>query len=126
MVTNTTILIIVTAMAALVLTGACALVVYKTRNKGRDVEGATFRNQIDADVLRLRRQEERADRLDATAHAARVEIDIKTDRASRLQQQATVQRGEAVTARDHLNELRDQADKLTFAAQPPDMPRLAR
>ncbi len=66
-----------------------------------------------------------ADEFDARAHAAQVEIDIKTVRACSLQQQATVHRSEAVTSRDQLNELRDSADKLTAAAQPPAMPRRA-
>ena len=123
--TNTTVLIIVTAVAALVLISASALVVYKTRYKGRYIEGTAFRDRIAADALRLRRQEQRADELAAAAHAAQVEIDIKQDRARSLQRLATVQRSEAVTSRDHLNELRDQADKLSAATQPPNIPRLA-
>jgi cytochrome b len=123
--TNTTVLILVTAMAALVLTGALALVVYKTRNQQRHGEGETIRDQVEEDTLRLRRQEVLADQFDARAHAAQVEVDIKTVRACSLQEQATVHRSEAATSRDQLNELRDQADKLTAATQPPGMPRLA-
>ncbi|MDT5167596.1 MAG: hypothetical protein QOD02_911 [Mycobacterium sp.] len=111
-------------MAALVLTGALALVVYKTRTRV-NVNGTTIRDQVEEDALRLRRQEVLADQFDARAHAAQVEVDIKTVRACSLQQQATVHRSEAVTSRDQLNELRDRADKLTAAAQPPGMPRLA-
>jgi hypothetical protein len=122
MATNTTVLIIVAAMAALVLVGVLAGVVYKTRSPKR---GETVRDQAEEDALRLRHQEVLADEFDARAHAAQVEIDIKTVRACSLQQQATVHRSEAVTSRDQLNELRDQADKLTAAAQPPGMPRLA-
>jgi hypothetical protein len=122
--TNTTVLILVTAMAALVLTGALALVVYKTRTRV-NVKGTTRRNQADEDALRLRRQEALADEFDARAHTAQVEVDIKTVRACSLQQQAMVHRSEAVTSRDQLNELRDQADKLTAAGQPPKMPRFA-
>ncbi len=126
MATNTTVLIIVTAMAALVLTGTLTLVVYRTRPSRRNVNGMTIRDQADEDALRLRRQETLADEFDARAHAAQVEIDIKTVRASSLQQQATVHRSEAVTSRDQLNELRDSADKLTAAGRPPAMRRLAR
>jgi hypothetical protein len=122
MATNTTVLIIVAAMAALVLVGVLAGVVYKTRSPKR---GETVRDQAEEDALRLRHQEVLADEFEARAHAAQVEIDIKTVRACSLQQQATVHRSEAVTSRDQLNELRDQADKLTAAAQPPGMPRLA-
>lgn len=121
--TNTTTLIIVTALAALVLVGASAIVVYKTRYKGRKTEGTTLRDLIDADMRRLRRQEDLADRLDAAAHAAQTEIDIKKERASSLRHQATAHRDEAVTFRDHLNELRDQADKLSVAAEHPNIPR---
>lgn len=111
-------------MAALVLTSLLALVVYKTRTR-RNVEGTTIRDQLDEGALRVRRQEVLADESDARAHAAQVEVDIKTVRACSLQQQATDHRSEAVTSRDQLNELRDQADKLTAAAQPPGVPRLA-
>jgi hypothetical protein len=123
--TNTTVLILVTAMAALVLTGVLALVVYKTRNQQRYGNGETIRDQVEEDARRLRRQEVLADQLDARAHAAQVEIDIKTVRACTLRQQATAHRSEAVTSRDHLNELRDSADKLSAAARPPAMPRRA-
>jgi hypothetical protein len=118
-------LIIVTAIAALVLAGVLALVVYKTRTLHRNVKGTTIRDQAEEDARRLRRQEALADEYAARAHAAQVEIDIKTVRACSLQQQATVDRSEAVTSRDQLNELRDSADKLTAAGQPPAMPRLA-
>jgi hypothetical protein len=123
--TNTTVLILVTAMAGLVLTGVLVLVVYKTRNQQRHGKGETIRDQVEEDALRLRRQEVLADQFDAQAHAAQVEIDIKTVRACRLQQQATVHRSEAVTSRDQLNQLRDSADKLSAAARPPAMPRRA-
>ena len=96
-----------------------ALVMSKMRASRRNVNGTTIRDQAEEDALRLRRQQALADEYAARAHAAQVEIDIKTVRACRLQQQATVHRGEAVTSRDQLNELRDSADKLTAAAQPP-------
>lgn len=123
--TNTTILIVVTAMAALVLIGALVVVISKTHTSQRHVKAATFRDQLEEELLRLRRKEVLADEFDARAHAARVEIDIKTVRACSLQEQATVHRSDAVTSRDQLNELKDQAGKLSAAAQPPKIPRLA-
>ena len=125
MATNTTVLVIVTAMAALVLAGALALVVSKTRTSRRNVNGTTIRDQAEEDALRLRRQEALAGEFDARAHAAQVEVDIKTVRACSLQQQATVHRSEAVTSRDQLNEMRDSVDKLAAAARPTGLPRLA-
>jgi len=122
MATNTTVLIVVAALAALVIVGALAGVMYKTRTPKR---GETIRDQVEEDALRLRRHEALADEFAARVHAAQVEIDIKTVRACSLQQQATVYRSEAVTSRDQLSELRDGADKLTAAARPPTMPRLA-
>jgi hypothetical protein len=119
MATNTTVLLLVTAIAALVLAGVLAGVVYKTRAPKR-VE--TVGDEAEQDALRLRRQEALADEFDARAHAAQVEIDIKTVRACSLQRQAAAQRSEAVTSRDQLNELRDSADKLTAAGRPPAMP----
>jgi hypothetical protein len=115
-------LLLVTALAALVLAGVLAGVVYKTRTPRR---GETVREQAEEGALRVRRQEVLAHEYAARSHSAQVEIDIKTVRAYSLQQQATVQRSEAVTSRDQLNELRDSADKLSAAARPPGMPRLA-
>jgi hypothetical protein len=109
MATNTTVLIIVTAMAALVLAGTLTLVVFKTSPSRRNVGGTPIRDQAEEDARRLRRQETLADEFDARAHAAQVEIDIKTVRACSLQQQATVLRIEAVTSRDQLDELSDSA-----------------
>jgi hypothetical protein len=85
----------------------------------------TIRDQVEEDALRLRREEVLADEFDARAHAAQVEVDIKTVRACSLQQQATVHRSEAVTSRDQLNEMRDSVDKLAAAARPTGLPRLA-
>jgi hypothetical protein len=115
-------LILVTTLAALVLAGVLAGVVYKTRIPKR---GETVREQAEEDALRVRRQEVLADEYAARAHSAQVEIDIKTVRAYSLEQQATVHRSEAVTSRDQLNELRDSADKLTAATRPPAIPRRA-
>jgi hypothetical protein len=126
MATNTMVLIIVTTLAVLVLAGVLAGVVYKTRTPK---SGEMVRDQVEENALRLRRQQTLADEFDARAHAAQVEIDIKTVRACSLQQQATAYRSEAVTSRDQLNEMRGSAmrgsaDKLTAAAQPPTVPRL--
>jgi hypothetical protein len=87
--TNTTVLIVVVALAALVLAGVLAGVLYQTRTPHR---GEVVRDQADEDSLRRRRQEVLADEYAARAHAARVEIDIKTMRACRLEELATMQR----------------------------------
>ena len=91
MATNTMVLIIVTTLAVLVLAGVLAGVVYKTRTPRR---GGMVREQVEEGALRLRRQQTLADEFDARAHAAQVEIDIKTVRACSLQQQATIHRSE--------------------------------
>ena len=120
--TNTTVLIIVTAMAALVLVGAVVVVGRRTRTSRRPVTGTTIPDQADEGALRLQRQEALADECDARVHAAQVEIDIKTVRACGLQEEATLQRNEADTSRNELNELRDTADKLSAAAHNREMP----
>jgi hypothetical protein len=122
MATNTTLLMIVVAMASLVLASVLAGVVYQTR---APKWGATVRDQAEKDALRLSRQELLADESGAKAHAAQVEIDIKTVRANSLQKQATVHRSEAVASREQLNELNDSADKPTAAGQRPAIRRLA-
>ncbi len=65
-----------------------------------------------------------ADEFDARAHAAQVEIDIKTVRASGLHQQATVRRREAVTSREQLNELQGQYTQTNCARIAMPYPRL--
>jgi hypothetical protein len=79
MATNTTVLLIVAAMAVLVLAGVLAGVVYQTR---APKWGELARDQVEEDAIRLRRQELLVDEFDAKAHAARVEVDIKTVRAT--------------------------------------------
>jgi hypothetical protein len=112
--TNTTVLIVVAAMAALVLACVLAGEVYKTRIPKR---GEAIRDQADEDSLRLRRQDMLADEYAARAHSARVEIDIKTIRARHLEELATLQRSETAAARDHLSEQSDRADKFNAQAQ---------
>ena len=98
-------------------------VVYKTRTIQRHVNGETFHDQADEDAHRLRRQQALADEYAARAHAAQVEIDIKTIRACRPQQQPTVHRTAAAFP-DQLNGQSDGADKPSAAAQNPETPRL--
>jgi hypothetical protein len=79
--TNTTLLLIVTATAALVLALVLAGVVYKTRApKWRELA----RDQVEEDALQHSRQELLGDESDAKAHAAQVDIEITTVRARSL------------------------------------------
>jgi hypothetical protein len=80
MATNTAVLIVVTALAAVVLAGMLVGVAYKTRTQQRNITGETIRDQTEEDALRLRRREALADEYAARAHAAEVDIDIKTIR----------------------------------------------
>lgn len=84
MATNAIVLIAVTTMALLLLAGVVVGVVYKTRTRQRRGKKKTIRDQTGEDALRLRRQETIADRSAAKAHAAQVEVDIKTVQACRL------------------------------------------
>jgi len=126
MATNTTVLIIVAAMAALLLAGMLAGVMYKTHTSQRHAKGHTVRDQAEKNALRIRHQEALADEYAVKAHAAQVEVDIKTARAWRLQRQAAVYRSEAITSRVRLNEQINPGDQL-YAAPPPtaETPRLA-
>ena len=94
MATNTTALIFVAVMAALVLIGMLLVVGRKTRPKRRDTRGAAL---ADEHARQLRR-ELRADEAAARAQAAMVEIQTS------LQHHDTSYRSEAVTSRDQLNE----------------------
>ena len=110
--TNATVLMIVAAMAALVLASVLAGVVYQTRGPKWD---ELVRDQAEEDALRLSRQELLANESEAKAHAAQVEIDIKTVRASSLRKQSRVHRREAVTSREQLRKLKASADKPSAA-----------
>jgi hypothetical protein len=83
MAANTTLLIAVAAMAVLLPAGILAVVVYKTRTQGE-----TIRDQAEENARHVRRQEALADEYTAKAHAAQVDVDIKTARARRLRHQA--------------------------------------
>jgi hypothetical protein len=118
-------LIVSVAVAALLLAGMLALVVYKTRTRQRHVNGETIRDQFEEDAHHARYQEALADVYAVKAHALEVEVDIKTARALRLQRQAAVCRSEAATTRGQRNEQRSRADQPSPAAQTSETPRLA-
>jgi Na+-translocating ferredoxin:NAD+ oxidoreductase RnfG subunit len=84
MATNTTVLIVVAAMSALLLAGMLAGVAYKTRTQQRHVKGETIRDQAEQNALQVRHQEALADESAVKAHAAQVEVDVKTARAWRV------------------------------------------
>jgi len=88
MAANTTILIIVAAIAALVLAGMVVGVMCKTRAHGRRVNAAAFRERAEDDARRLRRRQALTDAYDARTQATRAEIDHLTTRAG-LQEQTT-------------------------------------
>jgi len=88
MATNTTILIIVATIAAVVFAGMIVGVMCKTRAHERRANAETFRDQAEDDARRLRRRQTLTDAYDARTQATRAEIDHLTTRAG-LQEQAT-------------------------------------
>jgi hypothetical protein len=133
MATNTTVLIVVSAVAVFLLAGMLATVVYKTRTRQRHVKVEPIHNQAEENARHVRHQEARhvrhqealADEYAVKAHAAQVEVDIKTARACRLQREAVTHRSEATTVRNQLNEQSSRADKLNSTAHTPRTSRLA-
>jgi uncharacterized protein HemX len=97
MAANTTILIIVAAIAVLVFAGMAVGVVCKTRARQRRVNAEAFHDQAQDDARRLQRRQALTEAYDARTQAAQIEIDNKTIRAGRLQQQSNVQSREAAT-----------------------------
>ena len=77
MATNTILLLVVVAMAAVVLGCALAAVTYKTRALGRASQDRTDRSQAEERTLRLLHQEAVANHDAATAYATQVEIDLR-------------------------------------------------
>ena len=81
MASNTTVLIVVTALAVLVLAGMLVGVAYKTRTPHQRATDTNTGDQAAEDVLRLRRRQALADEYAARAQAAQFEIEIKSIRA---------------------------------------------
>ena len=125
MATNTTVLIVGTAFAVLLLAGMLAAVVYKTRTRQRHVKGETIRDQAAENARRARYQEALADVYAIKAHALEVEVDIKSARALRLLRQAAVYRSDAATSRAQRNEPSSRVDQLYAAPPTAETPRLA-
>jgi hypothetical protein len=83
MATNTTVLIVSAAVAALLLAGMLAVVVYKTRTRQRHVKGETIRDQAEENARHARYQEALADVYAVKAHALEVEVDISVPTLNR-------------------------------------------
>jgi predicted component of type VI protein secretion system len=84
MATNTTILITVVAAVLLGLAGILAAVVYKTRT-----DGDRIGDQGGNNARHLEHQQAVADECAVQAHAAQVEVDVKSARARDLHRQAS-------------------------------------
>ncbi len=97
MATHTIVLIVVTTLAAFVLAGMIAGVAHKTRTNHRHVSGETSGDKAGEDATR--------------DHNARPRIDVRTVRAGRLPQRATVHRSVSISSHDQLNTL-GAADEL--------------
>jgi uncharacterized membrane protein len=79
--TNTTVLVLVAALAVFALAGALVWVTYKTRAPQRHTTDTTIRDTADQNARRVLRQHALADEYAARIQAAEVEIKIKTLRA---------------------------------------------
>jgi Tfp pilus assembly protein PilE len=123
MTTNTIVLIVVVAVAAILLIAGLAWLVRSKRNQHRHVEADKIRDAAKEETLHVRQQEALADETAAKARAAQAEADVKAAQASGLQQQAAAHRNEAATSRDELNEQWDRANELDPASQPPETPK---
>ena len=118
-------MIVSAAVAALLLAGTLAVVVYKTRTRQRHVNGETIRDQAEENARHARYQEALADVYAVKAHALEVEVDIKSARALRLLRQAAVYRSDAATSRAQRNEPSSRVDQLYAAPPTAETPRLA-
>jgi hypothetical protein len=89
MLTNTIVLIVVTTLAALLLAGTIAGVTQKTRTSHHHISGEIPGDKAGEDAARV--------------HTARPRIDVRTVRAGRLPQRATVHRSVSTSSHDQLN-----------------------
>ena len=120
MTTNTIIVIVGVALAALLLVALLVWVARNKRNQHRHDKAETIRGQAREEDRQVTQREARADETAAKARAAQAEADIKTAQAKGLQQQAAGHRSEAVSSRDDLNEQFDRADALDPATAASD------
>jgi FtsZ-interacting cell division protein ZipA len=112
MATSTTVLIIVVAaVVAILLIAGLTWMARNKRNQQRHVEADKIRDDARHETLLVKQQEALADETAAKARAAQAEADVNAAQASGLQ------RDEAVTSRDHLNEQWDRADTLDPASR---------
>ncbi len=69
MTTNTTVLLLVTALALLVLTGVLTVVAYRTRRRRHGTADTTIRDEVAEDIQQVRRQQMLADQYAANIRA---------------------------------------------------------
>ena len=112
MTTNTIVLIVVIAVAALVLIAAIAWVARNKRTQHRRVEAGDIRDKAAEESHKVGQREALADETAAKGRAAQAEADAKTAHAKGLQHQAQVRRSDAATARDEVNQEFERADKI--------------
>ncbi|AGB21211.1 hypothetical protein Mycsm_00771 [Mycobacterium sp. JS623] len=79
--TNTTVLVLVAALAVFALAGVVVWVTYKTRAPQRHPTDTTIRDKADQNARRVRRQHALADEYAARIQAAEIEIEVRTLRA---------------------------------------------
>ena len=128
MTTNTIVLIVAAAIAAIVLIAGLAWLARSERSRHRGAEAGTIRVAAKTETLRVGQQEALADGADGTAAQARVAQSESEDWAAQvsgLQQQAAAQRVEAAIAREELSAQWDRADELDPASPTPDTPKSA-
>lgn len=118
--TNTIVLIIVVALAALVLVAALVWAARNKRNQSRHDEAETIRSEARDENRHVAQREARAEETAAKARAVQAEADVKTAQAKGLQQEAAGHRHEATNSRDDLNEQFERADALDPATRTPN------
>ena len=123
MTTNSIVLIVLVAVVAILLIATIAWVARKKRNQHRHIEAGKIREAATKETMQVKQREALANETAAKARAAQAEADVKAAQASGLQQQAAAHHGEAVTARDQLNEQWDRADTMDPATPTPETPR---
>lgn len=109
---NTTTIVILVAVAAVIVLAALVFAVRGKRNQHRHVRAEEMREDVTTHTQRVDKREALADETAAKARAADAEADAKAAEAARLKGQAASHHDAVAVSREDIEERRRDADRL--------------
>ncbi len=112
MTTNTIVLVVLIAVAAILLIAAISLVARNKRAQHHRVEAGDIRDRATEQSHTVGQREALAEETAAKARAAQAEAEAKAAHATGLEHQAQIRRSDAASGRDEVNQEFVRADKI--------------